>query len=73
MKFFALVPESIIQRNDGETLRVYTNLYLKEFQNKEYNLAKIARESTLTYRQCRSLQKLARQIVEGTRKGKSHE
>ena len=57
---FVIIPEQLVKRKSPEHLQIYCDLYLLEFQNKNYNLREVSNQSNLSYRQCRSLRDLAR-------------
>ena len=67
MNIFAKVPLSIIEQNKPEHLQMYCFLYLKEFRGLNYSLKEEAAKSSLSYRQCRTLQALAKQTIQSTK------
>lgn len=60
---FAKVPQQILKRDDPIQTHIFCKIYMLEFQGRDYNLKKLAENTTLTYRQCRSLRKLAIQTI----------
>ena len=64
MSLFVKVPSSMMEKS-GDHIKTYCEIYILEFTNKNYLLNRL--ETKLTYRQCRSLQALARQVIKDTK------
>jgi len=70
VNLFAKVPLHIIEQNKPEHLQMYCFLYLQEFRGLNYSLKEEAAKSILSYRQCRTLQALAKQTIKSTKEDK---
>jgi hypothetical protein len=70
MNLFAKVPLSIIEQNKPEHLQMFCSLYLMEFRGLNYSLKEEAAKSNLSYRQCRTLQALAKKTIKSTKEDK---
>tara|TARA_R110000751_G_scaffold208177_4_gene312055 strand:- start:78 stop:341 length:264 start_codon:yes stop_codon:yes gene_type:complete len=70
MNLFAKVPLSIIEQNKPEHLQMFCSLYLMEFRKLNYSLKEEAAKSNLSYRQCRTLQALAKKTIKSTKSTK---
>jgi len=63
---FIKVPVEMLQKS-SEHIKLYCELYLLEFTNKKYSLLDVSGRSSLSYRQSRGLQTLAKSIIKSNK------